>query len=349
MTHAWGRFVVVFLLTSAVGMLAAAAAIALIDPLAISPVRIISSDVLPRTNRRYIVPAIVRSGRYDSYIVGTSTVHTLEPVEVGRELHGRFANVALLGSSPYEQSRLIELIGREVREPGVILWGLDLNWCGLDPASLRAGPEGLPEWLYDADRWNDLANAFNWSALDMARRKLLQATGWRERLRTDGYNYLLPPDASYDLGKARKLIYRKVAPHHIAAENPPAVHLPERAVDTQVPGADMMRRALAALPDGVRAVLVFMPAHASTIPASGTAEAGLLQRCKAAMAAVVADRGDWLIDAMWRSAWTVTDANFWDHLHFRNQLAHELIRGIAAARRGKPEPQSGLRVLVHGR
>jgi hypothetical protein len=183
----------------------------------------------------------------------------------------------------------------------------------------------------------------------MARRKLLQATGWRKRLRADGYNHMLPPDASYDLDKARKLIHSAAPPFHISAEAPAVANPPASATEAQFPGADMMRNALGALPRGVRSVLVFMPAHASRIPGLAAPEAALLQRCKAAMAAVAVERGDWLIDAMWRSVWTLPDANYWDSVHFRDQIARELIGGIGAVTSGTLAQQSGLRVLVHGR
>ena len=73
----WSRFLFTFGLVLAGALFAAAAAITLIDT--ISPVRIVSDEILPQTNRRYLVPAIVRGRRYDSYLIGTSTIHLSSP------------------------------------------------------------------------------------------------------------------------------------------------------------------------------------------------------------------------------------------------------------------------------
>src|SRR5258708_7360255 len=107
----WKRFVGVFALTALSGLAIVAAAIALIDPLAVSPLRIVSDKILPQTNRRYLLPAIVRSSRFDSYVVGTSTVHSLNPLLVADRLGGTFANLALHGGTPYEQAQVVRLIG----------------------------------------------------------------------------------------------------------------------------------------------------------------------------------------------------------------------------------------------
>lgn len=347
MANEWRRFVVVFALAASGALLAAAAAIAFIDPLAISPLRLISNDILPQTNRRYIVPAIVRSGRYDSYIVGTSTVHTLDPQEMARGLPGRFANVALLGSSPYEQSRVVALIGREVRGQGNIIWGLDANWCATDAASLRTGPEVLPEWLYDENRWNDLTHSFNWAMLDMARRKLLQALRPEgKRLQADGYSNMLPPDDTYHIDKARKLIYGPETPRQLPTKEPRALDLASLA-EGQLPGAAMLKNVLARLPAGMRVIFVLMPSHAFGQPAYGSDERKTLRNCKAAIAGAAAKSGAWLLDAMWHSVWTIEDANFWDRTHYRDHLAHTLIREIGRAVNGDT-PTLGLRVLVRG-
>ena len=160
---------------TAVGMLlAAAAAIALLDPLAISPLRVVSDEILPQTNRRYLVPVIVRGHRYDSYIVGTSSVHSLDPKRFDALMPGRFANLSLFASTPFEQAQVIRLIARVPSGVRTIIWGLDVNWCNLPPLPRHSGLSEFPDWLYDDDRWNDLLHAFNWQLLDLARRKLQQ-------------------------------------------------------------------------------------------------------------------------------------------------------------------------------
>ena len=109
----WLRFLLAWTLTFSGAMLAAAVAIALIDPLAISPLRVVSDEILPQTDRRYLVPAIVRGRRYDSYLIGTSTIHLFDPKRFDDFNIGHFANLSLFASTPYEQVRVIQLIVRK--------------------------------------------------------------------------------------------------------------------------------------------------------------------------------------------------------------------------------------------
>lgn len=344
----WKRFITVFAGTFCGCLAVVAALIALIDPLAISPLRVLSDEIVPLTNRRYIVPSIVRSGRYDSFIVGTSTVHTLDPMEVAKLLPGHYANLALLGSSPYEQSRVVELIARSSHRPGTILWGLDQNWCADNAASARAGPEVLPDWLYDDSGWNDFANVFNWYTLDLVRRKLEQAfRPQAQRVRADGFLHMLPADTAYDADKARKLIYGSSAPQKFEAREYEAPHSSSRQTALR-PGPTVLANALDALPIRMRVVLVLMPAHAAVLLPAGSEQARALAECKSDIASVVAKREGWLLDAMWANVWTVNDENYWDGLHYRDHLRSELIAAIAGALTGGASHQS-VRVLVRGR
>ena len=302
----WQRFIGFFAATVLAALTISAAAIALIDPLAVSPLRIVSDEFLPQTNRRYLVPAIVRSGRYDGFLVGTSTVHSLDPLRVADRLGGTFANLALHGATLHEQAQVVRLIGRRptVRS---IFWGLDSEWCRSAPADRYNPATEFPEWLYDENRWNDVLYSFNLGALNLVLRKVGRLLRPRAKtIRPDGFQHLLPPDTTFDIAKAQKSIYGGAPPRKLL----PMQSLPPKAtaaLDAPFPGVAILDDALATIPATTRVILVLMPRHASALPPPGSSEDAVLQTCKAAIAASAERRGDWVIDTMWHSAWTVDD------------------------------------------
>ena len=209
----WQRFIGIFTATVLAALTISAAAIALIDPLAVSPLRIVSDEFLPQTNRRYLVPAIVRSGRYDGFLLGTWTVHSLDPLRVADRLGGTFANLALHGATLHEQAQVVRLIGRRptVRS---ILWGLDSEWCRSAPADRYNPATEFPEWLYDENRWNDVLYSFNLGALNLVLRKLQRPS--RPRAKTIALRPPAPPppDTTFDIAKAQKSIYDGAPPQN---------------------------------------------------------------------------------------------------------------------------------------
>jgi hypothetical protein len=347
MTRGWRQFLQTFAATTLMALLLVATLIALIDPLAISPVRVVSDQILPQTNRRFIAPAIVRSGRFDGFIVGSSTVHSLDPKRVERVLSEKFANLSLYASTPHEQSQLVRLIARERPDTRTIVWGLDPHWCSGEPTP-RYSSEVFPEWLYRPWGLGYVANTLNWASLELAERKLQQLIRANTaRLRSDGYVRALPPEGSYDLGKARRAIYRSSQPPpHIEPEEPTIpIGSPEAGMG--LPGVVLLRDVLVEIRDGVTVVLVLMPRHAFALPVPGTPEAARMRDCKAAIALVAERRGNWVIDGMWRSPWTVNDNNYWDRSHFRDNLAEAIIDGIGAAVNcGSVASESSLRLLT---
>src|SRR5688572_3560668 len=96
----WRKFLWPFALTFAAGLAIPFALVLLADPYGVSPVRAISPEVVVPTQRRFIVADIIRSGRYDSFIVGTSTVNSIDPAWLEAAFGGRFANVAVHGATP---------------------------------------------------------------------------------------------------------------------------------------------------------------------------------------------------------------------------------------------------------
>ena len=68
-------------------------------------------------NQRFMYPQIVRSGRFDAAVFGTSTVRLLDPQRLGAAFGGRFANLGMNAGTPWEQMQLADLFLRHVPRP----------------------------------------------------------------------------------------------------------------------------------------------------------------------------------------------------------------------------------------
>ena len=159
-------------------------------------------------NQRFSYPAIARSGRFDSLVVGTSTARMLRPATLGEAFGGRFANLSMNSATAYEQYRIAEVYLRHHPRPRAVVIGVDRVWCERGEHYERYTFREFPEWLYDDDPWNDLRHLFNLGTLEQAIRHLEYWLGRREpRYGDDGYHNFLPSAAEYDLERARELLY----------------------------------------------------------------------------------------------------------------------------------------------
>src|SRR5262249_53176419 len=154
---------------------------------------------------------------------------------------------------------------------------LDPHWCSAEPTPWYSS-EIFPEWLYRPRSWEYVANTFNWAALELAERKLRQLIQAKSaRLRSDGYVHALPPESSYDLGKARRAISRSEQPPPIIEPEVPPIPIGSPDAAAGLPGVVLLREVLAEVREGVTVVLVLMPRHAFALPAPGTPEAARMR------------------------------------------------------------------------
>jgi hypothetical protein len=306
----WRRFLWPFALTFAAGLAIPLGLVLLADPYGVSPVRLISSEVVIPTQRRYIVPDIVRSGRHDSFIVGTSTVNSINPEWLEAAFGGRFANVAIHGATPYEQTRVLDLVLRQKPVPRMVILGFDDVWCSrTEPA--RYHPQAqFPEWLFDDARAPHLAHLLNWRAVELARRKLEIA--WdasKPRVAPNGFFDDLPDDATWSLEKAMLRLATGVKPSNS-----------ERATISPVfPGVSLLEKTLSRSADSTFILGVFMPIYLQQGASPLAPDA-----CKSVIAAVLRQHRGAALDFMVPTAWTTNPNNFWDRLHFRRSIAEAL-------------------------
>jgi hypothetical protein len=336
-------------LTTYIGLLAVVYVfILLVDPYDVVPFSLPFER--PITNSaQQMFPQILRTGRYDSIVVGTSTSQLLDPAALGRVLGARFANFALPGATAWEQVRIIDYFRRTVAAPKAILVGIDHEWCYRDVSAIvkriaTAKEKNFPAWAYDESRWNDLLYLLNVPTLEAAGRAVTDvATHVRGRVRDDGFEIFTPSESAYDLARARDKIYGDSGRDLVAAY----AHAPESPAAMQFPALPWLDERLASLPEGTRKFLAFLPVHAHVLPETGSPREAREGECKSRVAAIARRRGATLVD--WRivSPLSLEDSNFWDPLHYRLPIGGRLIDDLDhIVHEGSESPDGDYRILV---
>ena len=284
-------------------------------------------------NQRYMYPQLARSGRFDGAVFGTSTARLLEPQALGRAVGARVANLAINAGTPWEQMQLARLFLRHVPSPSIVVFGLDGPWCDpdADQPAKRLTFRAFPPWLYDEDALNDLPHLLNSKTLEIAGRVALNRFGrMPERIRGDGYEVFTPPEASYDLGRARAHLGHVEVEGGLTAERPGAL-----------PAAAWLGEFARELPGETRLVLLFPPLHAGSQPIPGSRAEATDAACKRRLVEAVGPGRALVLDYRRRSALTSTDENFWDPLHYRLPIAGRIVEDIREGLADPHEPEDG--------
>lgn len=301
-------------------------------------------------NQRFMYPQLVRSGRFDAAVFGTSTMRLLDPAILSQGLGASVVNLAMNAATPWEQFQMAELFTRKTPAPKAVIWGVDQLWCDADattPAK-RLTPRPFPPWLYDDKSWNDWPELINLTTLEIAGRLFAHKFGLLpERIRGDGYEVFTPPEERYDLARARFHLFENyggVAPDLSPIAPPVAVSAEERA-SWRFPALDWLDGALAALPVATQKLLVLPPIHLGGLPREGSAGWERYHACKAALGSLAAKHGATIVDYAYASPITREDANYWDPLHFRLPIARRVEADLIAVAHGA-QPRAGDAVRV---
>lgn len=315
-----------------------------LDPYGNLPSSAFSSHVIRDDNQRFQYPSVVRSGRYDSAVIGTSSSRLLDPRVLDRHLGGRFANLAMNSAMAWEQYRLADLFLRETPAPGTLFVGLDHVWCQADADTNRITPRGFPEWMYDDNRWNDYLYMLNPQAVRIAVQKVGYYLGLDEaRLGANGYHEFTPPDSTYDVEMARRRFFWRGPP-----VNPPFVPSSSDRARWRYPALAWLDEIVGrARVPAATVLLAFTPPHASYLPEEGSREAARFVECKRRIGGMAARHGAHLIDFRIASPLTRDDENFWDSFHYRVRVAARIIRDVArAVDTGRDDPAGEWRYLA---
>ncbi len=343
----WRRFGATFIGVFAGGLALAYLFIALIDPYHSIPFSLRMERPIVSISQRYMYPQIVRSGRFDGVVVGSSTSRLIDPDILNPGFGRRFANLSMDSMTAWEQLQIVQLFLREVGAPKALIVGLDRVWCAPNADREKITPAGFPEWLYDTDHWNDGLYILNSATLEIAVRLAANKLGlYRDRLRRDGFGVFVPPEDQYDLKRAQGHIWsgrrRDIAPKM------PAVVLSESEKEAlRFPALVYLQEMFSALPPETEVVLAFMPVHVAAQPVPGTREAAIEAECKARIVAIGKTRNAVVVD--WRIPSTITtrDENYWDSLHYRLPIARRIADDLAGpVRQGRNATDGTYRVLA---
>ncbi|WP_431861042.1 hypothetical protein [Azospirillum sp.] len=292
-------------------------------------------------NQRFLFPGVVRSGRFDSAVFGTSTGRLLQPTHLDRLMGGRFANLSMNSAMAWEQYKIADLFLRTVPAPRTMIFTLDYVWCAADADTRRTTFRPFPPWMYDDDRWNDLGYLLNGKTLEIAWRLAEYHMGLRKpRLGDDGYERFVPPDDQWDRAKVEAKIYEGPK-RAIVPQVPPYVPTEAERQGWRFPALAWLEELLARLPAEARPVLAFMPVHVVAQPPPGSEGEARERECKDRVARLGAAAGAWVVDFRIPSRVTTDDANYWDHLHYRVGIADWLEDTLAEVLRGRREAADG--------
>jgi hypothetical protein len=339
-------FLTVFLAVAAGAAALLYAAILLLDPYGVSPLRLPLKRAIMDINQRYMYPQIARTRAFDSVVIGTSTSRLLDPKALGAAFGGRFANFAMNAGTAWEQVELAKLYLRHNPAPKTVIIGLDQMWCLQDSVIEKTTFRGFPAWMYDENRLNDLPELFNLKTLEIAGR----VAGFHigvvpERIRGDGFEVFTPPEATYDLARARFHIWKTFPDQRVVPETPARRLSEAEAAALVFPAIPWLDGLLQDLPATTRRLLVYMPLHIAAQPAPGSLLAAQVDICKARIDAVAMRNNAKVIDFAIYSSLTRDDSNYWDPLHYRLPITERIISGMKRALETGGSDPAGLYVV----
>ncbi len=307
------------MLAAALGLLGIVYAfVVLVDPWDTLPLSPPARRVPISSNARYSFPALARSPRFDSIVLGTSTARLLAPAQLDGPFGARFANLAMNSATAWEQVQLLHVFLRAHPAPRAVLIGLDQAWCG-DTAG-ETTPRPFPRWMYRDSRWPAYREMLTPYAVQEAANQFAVLVGLkRRRYGLDGYTSFVPDDAGYDLTRVDAAFARWPAIDTTPAA--PNEHFP-------FPALARLTEALDAIPPTTRVVLFFVPTYVTQHGAPGTRDQARWAACKARVVAMAGAAT--VLDFQWASPITTERDNYWDPLHYRVAVAARLARQLVA-------------------
>lgn len=337
-TDQWRRASIAMMMACGGVLCVIAALIVIVDPhdhLSLSPAL---SRAPINANQRYSYPALARSERFDSVVIGTSTTRLLRPQGLQRELGGQFVNLAMNSATAYEQARLLEVFLRHHQQAKTVLLGIDNVWCATGAASAKYTKRPFPQWMYDSNPWNDYLHVWNGATLEQTIRQLQFFAGRREpRFGLNGYRTFLPDVSEYDLGKARRALYGADGQPR---EREPGTLAPESTVaQWRFPDHQLLREQFVQISADTKVVFMFVPYHHYNIAHPQSSAGQRLNACKQGLIKVAQSLANaQVVDFMFASALTRTDEHYWDPLHYSESVAETLAGWLGQALRGQPNP-----------
>ena len=281
------------------------------------------SPPLPRvpisSNARYSFPALARSQRFDSVVLGTSSSRLLQPALLDTGFDARFVNLAMNSATAWEQSQMFGVFLRAHPAPRVVIIGLDSAWC--EGESPRTTSRPFPPWMYRADLWPSYREMLTPYAVQEAFNQFAVMVHLKQRrYGLDGYTRFVPEESQYDRGR-RDAAFLRWPPTDTAAPPPGAV--------AELPALALLREMLTALPASTRKVLFFVPLFRERQGVPGSVTAWRWAACKREVADIADATGAEALDFLIPSRITQDRDNYWDPVHYRVPVATALAEALA--------------------
>jgi hypothetical protein len=239
--------------------LAIYALILLVDPYGNIPFSLPLERAPVSTNQRFAYPTLARAARFDSAVIGSSTVRLLDPSRLDVVSGARFVNLAMNSATAYEQMRIHELFLRHHPDARAVIIGIDDSWCRRETAVERYTFRAFPEWMYDENPWNDLLYMFNDKALENTVRLLELLSGKRSpKYETNGYRDFTLDFGNYDPRTVADRLYPKGRP---AARRVPALPPEGQHPEWHFAAHALLRTMLERTPADTETLLIFAPMH----------------------------------------------------------------------------------------
>ena len=274
----------------------------------------------------YFYPALARSARFDSAIIGTSTIRLLRPEDLNAKFNSRFVNLAMNAASVFEQEAILDIFLRHHPNPKTIIFGIDHVIFREEAVERRlADPSLWPEWLYDLNPYNNFP-AFRLRTLKHAWRQFLYLTGLKTyKYGLDGYTDFTKPMDEYDLVRARLKIYGTPEPQPIKSVEPPATKSPEALRAVQFSPLIGLERMLDKLPDDTLKILFVTPFHHFAQPPPGSEKEILWQTFLKRLVELAGNRPrTYVLNFNIPSPITTEDSHYWDPAHYTVVVAARL-------------------------
>jgi hypothetical protein len=345
MTH-WRPFLRGFGITFIVVLFCAAALVFLMNPYGNLRPTLFRHHVIMDINQRFQYPALIRSGDFDSIVMGTSDARLLRPKRLEEVFGGHFANLGINAGTAWEQHRLLDLFIREVERPRFLLMAIDQVWCKETAAEEDITPRGFPDWIYDDNRFNDLLYMLNAKAIETSVRRIGFLLTLKPAQFPAGYEEFTPPDKKYDLLKAQRKIWRGNQPQKIEPIYPPYHPEPDERASWRFPALDWLEDILNRFKGNV--VVAFMPVHIRSQPVPGSLEAAKEAECKQRIADIARRYDAPVVDFRIWSDITSKDSNYWDSLHYRVSIAERIVDDIKRALVTRESDPKGDWVYLNG-
>ena len=289
-------------------------------------------------DQTYFYPALARSPRFDSAVIGTSTVRLLKPDELNQRLDSRFVNLAMNAASVFEQETIFDIFLAHHPKPRTVIFGIDHLYFEEKHFQAHLGDSSIwPEWLYDGNPYNNFP-AYRLKTLNHAWREFLALSGLKTfKYGRDGYTDFTKPLDEYDLNRARVKIYGKTTPKPVPAVEP-AVQLPPETIRAmRFPSLGILARMLDKLPDETVKILFITPFHHYVQPPPGSEEEIRWREFLRRLTDVARNRsGTWLLNFNIASPITTEDSHYWDPGHYTVVVAAQLAALIEEGVRGAP-------------